>query len=202
VGVPFLTNRVRLTAFDENDILVYTKEIDVTVTEQHGIKLAVTKHPVAKGIPVTDNIRVEPLALQVVAFFSDFPARIDDVAQKVATGESSSETYEQLCEIATLGWRWTVKTSLKEYTNMAIENISVPRAVDKANAITATINFIEIRKASSATAALPDKKPTKAKNKKTQKKGAKPKAKVKDASLAKKLTGSKIVNAAKKLVGL
>jgi hypothetical protein len=191
VGVPFLTNRVRLTAFDENDILVYTKEIDVTVTEQHGIKLAVTKHPVAKGIPVTDNIRVEPLALQVVAFFSDFPARIDDVAQKVATGESSSETYEQLCEIATLGWRWTVKTSLKEYTNMAIEN-----------AITATINFIEIRKASSATAALPDKKPTKAKNKKTQKKGAKPKAKVKDASLAKKLTGSKIVNAAKKLVGL
>ncbi len=173
--IPGIQKRAEFKVYDENDILVFTKEVDATISEAHGKELDVTEHPVSRGIPVTDNIRPKARKYTCVCFFTNYPARPDDAVKKTAKGETATEVFDQLDEIADKGWRFTVKTSLRTYENMVIQSMSVPRTNEKANHVELTINFKEIRKAKSAKVALPKRQPKQSQTK--NKKGAQPKVK-------------------------
>jgi len=158
--LPFVPVHAKLTAFDENGIPVYFKTVDVMLSETHVSKVVVSRHPVGKGIPIADNVRPEPKTFECVAYFTDTPAAVDQIIEKTAKGlESVSETYDQLAEIMTKAWTFTVKTSFREYENMVLESMSVPRANDRANCIEASLKFVEFRKAQSVRVGIPAKKP-------------------------------------------
>lgn len=179
MALPFLQTRAKLTAFDENDIPVYYKTIDVMLSETHMKKVKVARHPIGKGIPIADNVRPEPEEFTCVAFFSDHAASIDEAIKKVAAGlESTSETYDQLAEIMDLAWKFEVKTSFRTYDNMILETMSAPRSSDKSNCMEATLKFVELRKAKSVKVGLPAKTPAKKKAAPKKPKGAQTKAEV------------------------
>jgi hypothetical protein len=173
--LPGIQKRAEFLVYDENDIFVWRKEIDATISEAHSKELDVTEHPVSRGIPVTDNIRPRARKLSCVCFFTDRPGRIDEAVKKLITGETAVEVFEQLEEIADKGWRFTIKTSLRTYENMVIQSMTAPRTNDSANHVELTLTFKEIRKAKSLKVALPKRKPKEAQPKKA--KGTQPKAK-------------------------
>lgn len=178
MALPFQQFKTGWDVLDENDVLVFKKDVDISLAQGHGKEMIVTEHPVSRGIPVSDNIKAKPQQFTMVALFTDFPASPDAIIKKLAAQESAKETYEQLLEIMDLqadGWRFRVKTSLRTYENMVLQKMDAPRTVEKSNHVEITMVFKEIRKASSKQEATPKRKAKQPK----KDKGPQPKAKPK-----------------------
>lgn len=177
--VPFLSEeRVTFYVYDENDVLVWTKQVDVSLNENHTKEMLITDHPTSKGIPVTDNIKAKARPFAMVAMFTDHPVRPDEVVRKLTAGESANETYAQLEEIQdkqSEGWRFRIKTSLRVYDNMVLQKMDVPRNAEKGSHVEVSMVFKEIRKATSKKVGVPKRKTKQAKNTKGKQTKIKPK---------------------------
>ncbi len=173
--IPYPQTRTVLTVYDGDDVMVWTKEIDVTKSAQHDKEMIITDHPVSKGIPVTDNVKAKPRLLPVVAIFTDYPASPDEIVKKLIAQQSAQEVSDQLDEIMDKqaeGWRFKIKTSRRTYENMLLQKKSEPVTVETSMHVELTLLFKEVRKATSKTSNLQKRA---AKQKKTDK-GAQPKS--------------------------
>ncbi len=176
--LPFPQKRTKLTVYDENDVVVWTKEIDVVISAQHDKEMIITDHPVSKGIPVTDNVKAKPRLLPLVAMFTDFPASPDEIVKKLIAAQSAQEVYDQLDEIMdqqSNGWRFKVETTRRTYENMLLQKMSSPVTVEKSMHVEVTLLFKEVRKASSKQSQI--SKPKRAEKQQKNNKGAQPKQK-------------------------
>lgn len=176
--IPYPQKRTKLTVFDENDVLVWTKDIDVTKMQQHEKEMIITDHPVSKGIPVTDNVKAKPRPLVLVAMFSDFPASPDEIIKKLAAAQSAQEVSDQLDEIMdqqSNGWRFKIETTRRTYENMLLQKKSEPVTVESSGHVEVTLTFKEVRKASSKQSQI--SKPKRDTKQKKNDKGAQPKQK-------------------------
>jgi len=199
--IPFPQKRTKLTVFDENDVLVWTKEIDVTKMQQHEKEMIITDHPVSKGIPVTDNVKAKPRPLVLVAMFTDFPASPDEIIKKLAAAQSATEVSDQLDEIMdqqSKGWRFKIETTRRTYENMLLQKKSEPVTVESSGHVEVTLTFKEVRKASSKQSQI--SKPKRDTKQKKNNKGAQPKRKppVERARTVTKKALNKIVELGKK----
>ncbi len=132
-------------------------EVDASIEESHTTTVAVTRHPVYKGIPVADNGRAEPDSLTVTVFFSDVKTRIDEAIQVTAAAISKGisygaspacfDTFELLRQYAKDVMVWEVETSLKAYDNMVLESVEAPRNASTGQGLTIPLRFTELRTA-------------------------------------------------------
>ena len=164
--------RVTIAEIDpnnENNILnVLT--LDCTVSEGHEKSATVTDHPVEEGSDISDNYRLNPDFVTINGIVSDNPVlalasiraqsalrtpegasalriKEDGTQAKDVKATRSEEAYafvERLMEQKRLV---RASTNLKDYKNMAITNLRVPKDVQVATILDATFELREIVKA-------------------------------------------------------
>ena len=168
MAIPFTKQKVTFTFYDENDLLFGLYTVDASMEETHKAGVEITRHPVARGLALTDQVRPKPDAVTIVAFFSNLGTNLLETVEKLTT-PSAEDNYNAIKAIMKKGLRCTLKTTLDTYENMLIEDMSVPRSAGRGRHVEATISLVEFKTAVSITvetAAKPKKTgdgPTKAK---------------------------------------
>ncbi len=167
--LPFKKDRVTMTFLNESDALRMIVEVDATISAQHKLHAQVTRHPVAQGQALTDNVRPDPDGLTLECYWSNRTGDIIEQVKRYAQADfSHAEGALQDLEVAFRNaWRCTIKMRLKQYEGMVIEDIGVPETVDDGQSVRATIVFTEIRTAVASTANVVQTKRTGIGEKKT-----------------------------------
>jgi len=130
--------------------------VDASVSETHSYAAEVTEYPVEKGAGVTDNIRAKPITLRVEAFISDYPLTGAGRSQSSSGGTqgsqkprkedlASQQILAKLQKLQTQSTLMTVETGLREYQDMALENIEIPRDKSLKNGIRVTLSFKQVQ---------------------------------------------------------
>lgn len=138
--------------------------VDADVSVDHLRQSDVTEYPVEDGAKITDHVQLKPAQLTVQGVISDYPigfAVIGGVANLISTGVSliggGSRSIDAFNHLEKL-WRerkpFSVFTGIKRYSNMVIEELSVPQTAQTGRAIHFTARMKEIRIVASKTAAL------------------------------------------------
>jgi hypothetical protein len=145
-GLPAIVNRVLSgKIFD----LVYVKTnvggyfFDAVFKTQHTSKLRITSHPVQGGANISDHAYMEPLSVTMDIGMSDAnPSPI--LGQFVSAGNKSQSAFDELRKMQESRTPLDVYTRFKAYTNMLIEEISVPDDVKTSTGMRATLMLRQI----------------------------------------------------------
>jgi len=157
--------------------------LDATITQTHSGSQTITEHPVEEGANVTDHSLKDPDKLQLVGVVSDYPILRDINAgpePAIIGGDPdrrSQQAYFELVRFKNEARLLQVVTELREYTDMMIDSISVPKDRATRHNITVTIGLKEFRKASLESVEAPQ--PSEPVHKKRRNNGRKPKKKPK-----------------------
>jgi hypothetical protein len=145
---------------------VASVEMDATVNENHQQSAQATTHPVEKGAAVTDHVIAQPVKLSLECIISNTPViPSDDVYNDGATTvnvhfetgmgtlisrqfdddfDRVRRVHEALSNLRELGVLISVITTLANYDDMVITQLSVPRSADFGNAIQFTMELKQI----------------------------------------------------------
>lgn len=150
-------------------------KIDATRAEEHSVKAKATQHEVEDGANITDHVIKGGRTVTLNGVISDDPITIAAAAignlagitgslvgglgGAVATGvvaklgselisnssKPSKDAIDTLEEIYEKNIPVTIITSIKTYTNMIMESLSIPRNARNANSLEFSASFKEIR---------------------------------------------------------
>lgn len=120
-------------------------EVDVSVSETHETDCDVTENPVESGANVTDHVQVKPARLTIEGLVSDTPIKFLQGIRDLFDDNRSRKTYEELLTIQTAREPIDVITGLKQYSNMILKTLTVPRNSDTGRALRFTAIFQEVR---------------------------------------------------------
>lgn len=151
--IPLVKDRVTLLFFNETGALRMTIVVDATKSLQHKLHAQVTRHPVAQGQALTDNVRPDPDGLVLEGYWSNITGDAIEQVKRYATADFShaEDAFDNLETAYRNQWRCTIKTRLKTYEGMVVEDVGVPETVEDGKGFTATILFTEIKTASTST---------------------------------------------------
>lgn len=164
-------------------------ELDAAISENHTGNVEVTEHPVESGFNITDHARPSAETLQIEGFISNTPipfggdsdthtSSYTDASGRVFEWQSKSQgdadragiAYSALLDLKNTGALIAVVTSLREYDDMVITALSVPRDAQTGNGLRFSMSLKQVRLVDAQTVAPTpgeDKtKPKKATNKK------------------------------------
>ncbi len=139
--------------------------IDAVVTELHSAQAEVTSHPVETGSAISDNVIPGPLKISCQCTVTNTPVTIPASHMSGATGSSAGQkltfrgsteipagsaellhfdtsfdrvrdVHSDVKRLMAAGTIIEVSTSLVDYDNMLITNLSVPRSAQSGNALT------------------------------------------------------------------
>lgn len=164
-------------------------ELDASLEENHVADSEITSYPVEEGPNVADNSRPRPKSL-TIRFVQSSPV-LDIRAATQNTGKFDSDVrrgedlFEQIVEWKDAAALFTITTTLFVYSDMLVESITVPRTAQTADGIVATVKFVQVFVATSATVAAPVAAQPKAAPKAAV--GEKPPAPVNDSSMGVKI---------------
>lgn len=96
--------------------------IDATLEEVHERQVEITDHPVEGGSTIQDHIVNRPRRVRLRGMVTDTPLGELSTGQRVADAFATLEALYDARELL------TVVTGFRVYDNMAIENLSMPRA--------------------------------------------------------------------------
>lgn len=145
-------------------------ELDLAVSEEHSYRNAVSSYPVEEGLDITDHVRAEPERLTLEGFVTNAPIKYlaalrDNPITSGAGKDRVVTAYEVLLGIAGYkmvqpsGSNWggtalskpvlvDIYTSLRVYTDMILETLTVPRDNGTGDALRFKAEFVKIRKVS------------------------------------------------------
>jgi len=138
-------------------------QFDASVSESHNSPSEVTDHPVEEGSTVSDHIRKLPKEFELNGLVTNTPIVFlaTTLAESPLTVDSNptdsrvESAYSELERIQEAGETVDVVTSLREYTDMAITNVSVTREKATGQILDSTISLREILFAKALTLELP-----------------------------------------------
>jgi hypothetical protein len=157
--------------------------LDATVKEQHTSRGEVTDFPVETGSEIADHKRVLPDRLKIEGVVSNTPlpsqttsssGSFDDDMQAGVYSQRAETAYCMLLAIHQAGIAITVLTPLRQYANMEIENLDVPREASVGDVLRFSIDLKQIVTVNSQTVNVPKKAKASTKQQK-QHDGTKPK---------------------------
>lgn len=128
-------------------------QIDVLVAENYNRSSTITDHPVEDGSEVSDNKQQKPDTLQLTAFFAQSLANADD--QNAATVTRAEDLYDKLLDLEAAAEPLSIFTARREYSNMMIERVTRPRTAADGDGVTVTVDFKQIKIATSQVVAAP-----------------------------------------------
>lgn len=147
VLMTFITKRAQLA-----DI-----ELDASLSETHSASVEVTDHPVESGASVSDHARALPEQLTIEGLVTNNPlwgptssaAESFQVGRPVRTTapSRSGAIYRKLLQLKDAGTAIDVKTGLREYTDMVITSLNVPRDASTGDALRFSITLKQIKTA-------------------------------------------------------
>lgn len=120
--------------------------VDVTLSERHGSRVAVTQHPIESGMNPIDHARVEPDSYTIEGIFSNFP--LPAGRGKVALDATDTYAKKQATKL------WALKdarraisiaTDLKTYDNMVLTSLDMPRDPALGQDVQFTATFTQVR---------------------------------------------------------
>lgn len=147
-------------------------EIDAFIKESHEHKAKVTEHPVEQGVSFVDHVQPEPFTLQLEGIISNTPMSMFGVqliksVSNFAQGKTNNRAqllYEEIESLVQNGEPIVIATSLKEYSNMVLENFSVERTSNSSQSLHFNVSAKQIRVVNQLSIADPQTK-----NKRTKK---------------------------------
>lgn len=137
--------------------------VDAAVGEEHKTSCDITENPVEDGAKITDHVQIKPAELSIDGVISDSPLGTPfvqnfqnakaAVLSRLSGTSRSIDAYQKLVELQKKREPFTVVTSLKQYKNMILTELSVPRNAQLGNSVQfkATMREIRIVKSKSAT---------------------------------------------------
>lgn len=140
---------------DETGTSVF--QFDATVAENHEYSAEVTRHPVERGIDISDNVEIEPFKLTITGIVTNTPIDpVSIVRQNTGLqGESRvRDVWDAITEFFATKRVISVVTGLKVYDNMVISAVRTPRGEPRQD-IRPTIELEEIRFADTVLVPIP-----------------------------------------------
>lgn len=137
--------RVRIGVGASDEFLpVGAVELDASLQENHVLENEITEFPVEEGTDITDHIRKKPERVTITGIITNHP---NTFGGALGNPDRAGEAYEKFLEMVNKAQVVTVVTTLRQYANMAIESISIPRSAQKGQHIEVTISLREIKTA-------------------------------------------------------
>lgn len=136
-------------------------DLDVTLNESHDWTNEVTSNPVELGSPVTDHIQPNSDKLSISGMITDHPidrGLIEQFQFNIDAGLYSARMqthFDWLYFLARNREPITVYTRYKNYSDMAISSVNIPRDVGIGEALQFNIEFVNIRLVSTQTVPVP-----------------------------------------------
>lgn len=157
--LPFVKDRITFIFHDENDLVTDAMEVEATLSANHRRHAQITRHPVAKGKAITDNVRPDPHGLTLECFWGNRPGDAIEMGKRYGKGDfqHAEDAYVKLNDAFNKAYKTTIKMRIWTYENMVIEDITVPETVDDGASVTATVTFTQIEIASAVV--VPQAKP-------------------------------------------
>lgn len=122
-------------------------EFDVA-DETHAVSSDVTDHPVETGVNISDHVRPRPKTFTIEGIISNTPIGIFAAADAFVGGLGGAgrgeDAYELLLQYWEQGRPLDLLTSLRDYSNLVITNMSVTRNAQTTNGLHITIGLKQI----------------------------------------------------------
>jgi hypothetical protein len=128
----------------KNKLKIATIDVDVCISESHETQCDITENPVEIGSTITDHVQVKPATLTIEGLVSDTPINYLTGVRNIFSDTLSKKTYEELVAIQKARQPISVITGLKQYANMILKTLSVPRNADTGKALRFNATFQEI----------------------------------------------------------
>jgi len=133
-----------------------TLKLDATVREQHTGSNTVTDHPVEQGANISDHSRPDPDRLVLDCIVSNTPLSDGSTHTVESNGYNFTVTaaqdstrapnaYQKLQDLRLNGTLVSVVTTLRTYSSMLIESITIPVDAKTAGAIRFQVNLKQVR---------------------------------------------------------
>lgn len=104
-----------------------TITVDVTLSERHSGRVALTAHPVESGMNPTDHARLEPAKYSLEGIFSNFPLPAGrGPVRRDATDTPAKKTSDQFWKLFKDRRAVTIVTGLRTYDNMVMTSLDMP----------------------------------------------------------------------------
>lgn len=151
-------------------------EVDITPTQGFERTAEVTEHPVEAGAPIADHVKLNNGVITLEALITNTPVRIPSTQMQGAT-RASGTTSTAAGDVTTLRWSGpfdrvrecdalldslvaarvvvTLATSLRQIENLILTRYKVDRTTESGRALPATLEFKQIRLATTQRAEVP-----------------------------------------------
>lgn len=115
-------------------------ELDASMEETHVSANQITQFPVEQGVDITDHIRRQPERITIRGMVTDHPIIFGGAGRS----NRSLDAYQTFLKMLDDAQLITVVTTLRQYSNMAIESMEVPRNANLGSAVQVTLNMREV----------------------------------------------------------
>lgn len=131
-------------------------QLDASVEEEHAGEVEVSEHEVEVGANISDHAREKPETIRISGVVSNTPIAESDRRDQEGRLRRGSEgradsAYDALRKIKSERQPVTVVTSLRQYENMVMTSLSVPRDAERGDSLHFTAAFKQIRTVASET---------------------------------------------------
>lgn len=126
--------------------------IDVEIESTHARRAEVSLHPVEDGVEIADHVLLMPLELTVRGLVSATP--IGSVAD-LRSDDPKSEALVKLREVYEARTPVTVRTSLDEYDDMLMQELTTPASARVGDVVEFTAVFIQVRRVTNERTTIP-----------------------------------------------
>lgn len=167
-----LREAVQLYFFDKHHRLGEL-EVDAVIKETHELRATATEHPVESGSTIVDHIHSEPVTLQIEGIISNTPTTFIGITAfksasnylKEQSNDLSELAFKKLQAIFAARQPITIATSLKDYTDMVLESLSIERTAHTSASLHFRATAKQIRIVNQARIKVPQPKSERAKPK-------------------------------------
>ena len=137
-------------------------EFDAVLDEEHNWTADATSNPVEDGAPISDHIIEQPDKLRMKCFVTDTPLTASqnlgettgDYNQSTA-GTRTQPVFDLLYTVIKGRVPVTIYTRHSVYGDMALVNVSIPRASGTGEALEFDLEFLSIRRVATETVDVP-----------------------------------------------
>ena len=153
--------RVKKVSIFEQDNPLNSLTVDASVDEAHSGTSSATDHPVEGGADLTDHITVAPEGLQLTVVVSNHPivfARSLFAQPAVNGGDVNNRAEDAYGFLKDLQDRKKIvgaSTALRDYADMFIADLSVPREAGSSNSVNMSVSLRRINIAVTETVDAP-----------------------------------------------
>lgn len=141
LGLGFIQRvRIGINATDDFLAPLGTIELDASIDESHTAVNEITEFPVEVGINITDHVRRQPDRVTIRGIVTDHPIQLGGALRS----GRSLEAYQDFLVMLNQADLVIVVTTLRQYSNMIVESMTVPRTNTLGGAVEFTLVLREI----------------------------------------------------------